>query len=170
MAAHRFGPPGPWWAGLRLRAVAPVLVGLVLLLAVTNFYWAGRVNRLERQRTEQASAFARLLAEAPTIPLIADTPPAYMQGVVYAPTQGQLALLCVYDMPALPADKAYQLWLIRDGMRDSGGVFQVSKDGFGLLVIRPDRPLSEYSALGITVEPAGGSPAPTSPRVLGASL
>jgi anti-sigma-K factor RskA len=168
-APPRKDTPGPWWARLRLRTVAPVLVGLVLLLAVTNLYWASRVMGLGRQATEQGAVLARF-ANAPAIPLITDTPAAYMQGVIYAPAEGQVALLCVYDMPALPAGKAYQLWLIRDGTRDNGGVFQVSKDGFGLLVVQPERPLSEYSAVGITVEPAGGSPAPTSPRVLGASL
>jgi len=169
LAASPAGASVPWWSRLRLRSMAPALAALVLLLAISNLYWAGRAMGLERQATEQAAVLARL-ANAPAIPLIADTPAAYMQGVIYAPTEGQVALLCVYDMPALPADKAYQLWLIQDGKRDSGGVFQVNKDGFGLLVIRPDRPLSEYTALGITVEPASGSPAPTSPRVLGASL
>jgi anti-sigma-K factor RskA len=33
-------------------------------------------------------------------------------------------------------------------------------------VVAP-QPLDTYSALGITIEPAGGSPAPTGPKVLG---
>jgi anti-sigma-K factor RskA len=131
--------PGARWAWPRMRFLAPAFVALVLLLAISNLYWAGRVDRLERQATDQASIFARLLAEAPAIPLAADPSAAWAQGVIYAPTQSQLALLCVYDMPELPPGKAYQLWLIRDGQRDNGGVFQVSKDAFGLLVIRPDR-------------------------------
>jgi len=158
-----------WWARLRLRTLAPVLAALVLLLAISNVYWAGRVNGLERQTAEQTAFLARL-TDAPSVRLIADAPASYAQGVVYRPTGSPVALLCVYGMSALPTDKTYQLWLIKDGQRDSGGLFQVSKDGFGLLVIRPDRPLSDYSAVGITVEPAGGSPAPTSPRLLGASL
>jgi hypothetical protein len=161
--------PAPWWAGLRMRSLVPVLGALVLLLAITNFYWVGRVNRLQRQATEQ-SAFLTRLADAPAVPLTADAAAPYAQGVVYRPTDSPVALLCVYGLPALPADKTYQLWLIKDGQRDSGGLFRVTQDGFGLHVIRTERPLSEYSAVGITVEPAGGSPAPTSPRVLGASL
>jgi anti-sigma-K factor RskA len=167
--APRPATPGSWWASLRLRAVGPALAGLIFVLAITNFYWVGRVNRLERQATDPAAFLARL-ADAPTVALTADTPESYAQGVVYRPTDSPIALLCVYGMPALPADKTYQLWLIKDGQRDNGGLFRVSKDGFGLLVIRPNRPLSDYSAVGVTVEPAGGSPAPTSPRVLGANL
>jgi anti-sigma-K factor RskA len=161
--------PGAWWARRPIRSFAPVLAALVLLLAITNLYWVNRVNRLEHQATDQAAFLVRL-ADATTVALSADGPAAYAQGVVYRPTDSRLALLCVYRMPALAPDKTYQLWLIRNGQRDSGGLFRVSPDGFGLLVIQPDRPLSEYNAVGITVEPAGGSSAPTSPRVLGASL
>ena len=161
--------PGPWWARTRMRTLASMLAALILLLAGGNLYWVGRVNRLERQATAQA-AFLTGLANAPAVALTADTPESYAQGVVYRPTDSPVALLCVYGMPTLPADKIYQLWLIKDGQRDSGGLFRVSKDGFGLLVIRPNRPLSDYSAVGITVEPASGSPAPTSPRLLGANL
>jgi anti-sigma-K factor RskA len=167
--APREAAPGPWWARPRLRPAVFALGAAVLLLAVTNFYWFGRVKGLE-QRAAGPAVTASWLADAAAIPLRADGSGAWAQGVVYAPKGAQPALLCVYGMPALPAGKTYQVWLIKDLRRDSGGLFQVSPDGFGLLVLRPERPLSEYSAVGITVEPAGGSPGPTSPRVLGASL
>jgi RNA polymerase sigma-70 factor (ECF subfamily) len=47
---------------------------------------------------------------------------------------------------------------------------KVAGDGYGILLIRSPRLLREYDALGITVEPAGGSPGPTTPRVLGTEL
>lgn len=167
--ARREEKPEPWWARLRFRSFAPALGAIVLLLVISNLYWVRRVSRLEQQAAGQTASLAGL-AGAPAIPLRAEGSGGWSQGVVYAPTDGQVALLCVYGMPALPSDKTYQLWLIKDGKRDSGGLFRVTQDGFGLLVVRPDLPLSEYSGLGVTVEPAGGSPAPTSPRVLGASL
>jgi anti-sigma-K factor RskA len=168
-AARPRAKPASWWDRLRMRPMAPALGAVILLLAITNLYWFGRMNRLERQASQQASVFDSL-ANAPAIPLYADAAETWAQGVVYTPPGGQMALLCVYKMAALPPGKAYQLWLIRDGQRDSGGVFQVTSDGFGLLVVRPTRPLREYRAVGITVEPGGGSPAPTSPRVLWGSL
>jgi anti-sigma-K factor RskA len=167
--ARREAAPAPWWARLRASLFVPAFVAAVLLLVITNRYWFGRMDRLGHQVAQQASVFASL-ANAPAIPLHADTSAPNAQGVVYASSDGQIALLCVYGMPALPPDKAYQLWLIKDGKRDSGGVFQVSEYGFGILMVRPTGPLDEYSAVGITIEPAGGSPAPTSPRVLGGSL
>jgi anti-sigma-K factor RskA len=166
---RRRGTLEPWWARLRVQPLALLLGAAVLLLVVTNFYWFGRFNRLQQQTTAQVAALADL-SSAAAIPLRADPSGGRAQGVVYELTGGQIALLCVYDMSALPPDKTYQLWLIKNGNRESGGLFQVTQDGFGLLVIRPERPLTEYSAVGITAEPAGGSAAPTSPRVLGGNL
>ena len=170
VASRREAAPASRWTRLRGALLLPALAAAILLLLVTNVYWINRTNHLERQAAEQASIFA-----GAAIPLYADTSASYAsstyaQGVVYMSSDGRVALLCVYGMPALPSDKTYQLWLIKDGKRDSGGLFTVSGYGFGLLVVRPTRPLSEYSAVGITVEPSSGSPAPTSPRVLGGSL
>ena len=161
--------PAPWWTRPGSRLLVPGLAFAVLLLVISNLYWFSRANGLQSQVAEQAS-LAASLTNASAISLHADTPAPNAQGVVYASTKEQIALLCVYGMPELPQDKAYQVWLIQDGKRESGGVFQVSEYGFGFLMVKPTRPLNEYSALGITVEPLGGSPAPTSPRVLGGSL
>jgi len=167
--AHHEAASRPWWTRLRGALLMPALAAAVLLLLVTNLYWFGRMNRLEHQVTEQASLVASL-ANVPVIPLHADTSASNAQGVIYASTDGQIALLCVYGMPELPPGKTYELWLIQDGRRDSGGVFEVSEYGFGFLMVKPTRPLKEYSSVGITIEPAGGSPTPTSPRVLGGNL
>jgi anti-sigma-K factor RskA len=167
--ARHEAAPRAWWTRLRGAFVVPALAAAVLLLLVTNLYWFGQMNRLDRQVAQQASLVASL-ANAPTIPLSAEASAPYAQGVVYPSTDGQAALLCVYGMPALPPDKVYQLWLIKDGKRESGGVFQVNEGGFGFLMVKPARPLTDYGSVGITIEPIGGSPAPTSPRVLGGSL
>jgi hypothetical protein len=80
------------------------------------------------------------------------------------------AVLIVFDMPPLQPQRAYQLWLIRDGTRDNGGVFQVDARGFGMLRIQAPVPFATYQAAGITEEPSSGSPGPTSPRVIGGKL
>jgi anti-sigma-K factor RskA len=80
------------------------------------------------------------------------------------------ATLVVEDLPPLEGDRQYQLWLIREGQRTSGGIFSVTPQGYGCLLILSPLPLNSYQALGITVEPAGGSPGPTGQRVLGGSL
>jgi anti-sigma-K factor RskA len=78
--------------------------------------------------------------------------------------------LIVQDLPLLPSDRVYQLWLLRDSTRDNGGIFQVDAQGFGMLLIHAPHPLADYRAAGITEEPAGGSSGPTSPRLIGGRL
>jgi anti-sigma-K factor RskA len=80
------------------------------------------------------------------------------------------AVLIVQNLPPLPSNRVYQLWLIRDGIRDNGGIFQVDNQGFGMLFIQAPHTFNAYQAAGITAEPAGGSPGPTSPRVIGGKL
>ena len=81
------------------------------------------------------------------------------------------AVLIVQNLPSLPQDRAYQIWLGRgDRQRDNGGVFRVDEQGFGLVSITAPRPFTAYQRVGITEEPAGGSPGPTSPRVIGGTL
>lgn len=153
-----------WFALLRRPAYLALAASLILLLA-TNLYWISRLAQAERR-----AALLSELLQAPSVSLRPDTDASQANGVLYVPRWGQVALLLVRDMPPLPADKAYQLWLVRSGQRESGGLFRVNRDGSGFLLVKSPRPLQEYEAVGITAEPAGGSPGPTSPRVIGGGL
>lgn len=91
-------------------------------------------------------------------------------GIIYISQNGREGALIVEDLPPLGAEEQYQLWMIRDGQRDSGAIFSVSEDGYRTLQIVAPRPLEDYISFGITIEPAGGSPGPTGQRVLGFNL
>lgn len=166
--------PARWNVAFLRRPAFALGMAALALLVLTNVYWANRVGRLEQQTNEVAA-----LAEAPGIPLrvavAADpTDPAYdahgPSGVVYAQPGSRIALLCVYALPELEADKTYQAWLVENGKRDSAGTFRVNHEGYGVLIINAGKPVTDYQQVGITVEPAGGSPAPTTPRVIGGAL
>ena len=92
------------------------------------------------------------------------------RGWIYVDPGTADALLVAYKLPPLGPDRAYQLWLVRDGGRDDGGVFQVDTRGFGILRIQAPMPFASYQRVGITEEPASGSPGPTSARVIGGKL
>ncbi len=92
------------------------------------------------------------------------------QGVIAIAANGRNATLTVADLPALPPEQQYQLWLIEDDQRISGAVFSVNENGWAEVAVDSERPLTEYGAFGITIEPAGGSPGPTGERVLGHNL
>ena len=71
-------------------------------------------------------------------------------------------------VPAPPAGKVYQMWLIpKDG---SAPVSQGLMDEEALSKPAVVEGISSAAALGITVEPAGGSPSPTTPTVAAAPL
>ncbi len=92
------------------------------------------------------------------------------RGIIYISADGRNGTIIVDQLPQLEPDQQYQLWLIQDGQRTSGAVFSVDQDGYRGLQIASPRPLQEYGAFGITIEPAGGSPSPTGERVLGYNL
>jgi anti-sigma-K factor RskA len=138
---------------------------VVALLILSNAYWMGRVGRIERE-----TAVLGAILEAPGVALQATAELPTGRGVLYAPGGANKGLLCVYDLPALPADRTYQAWLVRNGQRTSAGTFRVNEDGYGVLLIRADQPLETFDSLGVTAEPAGGSPAPTGPRLMGGEL
>jgi anti-sigma-K factor RskA len=72
------------------------------------------------------------------------------------------------DVPAPPAGKVYQMWLIpKDG---SAPVSQGLMDEEALSKPALVKGIASASALGITVEPTGGSPKPTTPVVAAATL
>jgi len=154
----------PW---LRVPAFALVLAAVLLL--ISNAYWWSRVTQLENQLTLQATAIP-LIATGQRARLVGDAPAPQAWGELHFQPQAQVALLQVHQLPPLPPGKVYQLWLIQNGQRDSGGLFRVDERGEGILLVTSPKPLREYDAVGVTVEPEGGSPGPTSPRVIGGNL
>lgn len=91
-------------------------------------------------------------------------------GVMVISEDGEHGTLVVDRLPYLEEDQQYQLWLVSDGERTSGGVFSVSREGYGSMWVKAPLPLASYQGCGITIEPAGGSPGPTGPRVLRAEI
>lgn len=91
-------------------------------------------------------------------------------GLVVYTQNGKSGFLVVNNLAPLPDDKEYQLWLIKENKRTSGGIFSVSADGYHVMEIESPELLTNYDGFGITIEPAGGSPGPTGAKVLGGSF
>ena len=165
--AGRTEPPNAsWWDSLTtfFRRVSPAwgLASLVLVLALAAS------NLLLWQQVSDLRS-----APPPALHVVnldhTDVAPE-ASGMVVVSMDGEYGTLVVDHLIPLGANQQYQLWLIKDGKRTSGGVFSVSEDGYGALVVDSPLPLVDYDGFGITVEPRGGSPRPTGPRVLGGSL
>jgi anti-sigma-K factor RskA len=78
--------------------------------------------------------------------------------VVYWNANRKKSYLNVVNLPEPPQDKQYQLWAIVDGKPTDMGVFEVKKDSSDL---QPVPFIAEPQAFAVTLEPKGGSPAPT---------
>jgi anti-sigma-K factor RskA len=159
-------PRASWWDKLArvMQRTSPAwgLAGLLVILALAlgNLWLWQQLGRY--QGTTQPGPLR-------TIPLTSTDAAPAASGLVVVSTDGEHGTLVVDGLPPLDAEHQYQLWLIRDGQRTSGGVFSVDAEGYGSLWVLSPQPLSSYSAFGITIEPAGGSPGPTGQKVLGSA-
>ncbi|HEX5505512.1 MAG TPA: anti-sigma factor [Thermomicrobiales bacterium] len=165
----------PRW--LRVVPALAVAAALALLLG-----WNVAVQRqlnAERDRTaaltqqvQTEDAIARLIQSPTSAHSLTDsnlTPRPV--GYIYTDPRSATALMLAYRMPPLAPGQRYQLWLIRtDGGRDSGGLFTVDERGDGQMIVHAPQPFGHYRSVGVTAEPWDGSPAPTTPRVVGGAI
>ena len=130
---------------------------LLLVFLTSNLLLWGQVNRLQSQEAQNLITVALQGSE--------NAPDA--TGLLVMSEDGEYGVLVVDRLPELSSLEQYQLWLIHDGQRTSGGVFSVNEEGYGNLTIESQASLLDYNAFGITVEPMGGSSGPTGINVLG---
>lgn len=97
-----------------------------------------------------------------------------LNGTEKAPTAGGVfyqhndrAILVLHGLPPLPANQTYQLWLIpAQGTPAPAGLLSIaSVDPNEQQVNLPERALA-YQAIGISIEPAGGSETPTAGSIV----
>lgn len=161
---------------------------LIVVLLLANLFLLNQVGRLRMSQSDLRDEIARLNAtqlalddqlglQAQAVAMLADATP---QETVLASPDGatpseasvlwnpewRVGVLYAHEFPPLAQDMVYQLWLNQDGQRTSAGLFTVDDTGNGSLVFHLPVNLDELTSLGVTTEPAGGSPGPTSPAVV----
>ena len=77
--------------------------------------------------------------------------------------------LLVSSLAPLPPERAYELWTISGGTPRPAGLFTVDASGRGAHQVDPV-PGGRPQVFAVTIEPAGGVPAPTGPIVLKGAL
>jgi anti-sigma-K factor RskA len=160
--------------------LAPWLAAAVFALAAVFFFRQsdGLSQRVAQLQSESAQQQAQLekarevvttltSTEALRVTLVAAQAPPQPQGkAIYVRDRSSLVFLAS-NMPALPAQKAYELWLIpTNGAPIPAGVFKPDAHG-SATVIQPPLPAGvEAKAFAITIEPEQGSATPTMPIVM----
>lgn len=108
---------------------------------------------------------ALLAAPSSAVPLPGTEAAPAAAGRIYS--DGQAGLLVLQGLAALSDDQIYQLWLIpADGAPVPSGLIAVAERGTTLYDLSLPGVVSDFAAVGLSIEPAGGSPAPTGPIVL----
>jgi len=120
-------------------------------------------QQAELQRTRDV--VATLTAPEAQVVTVAEpnTPPQPQGKAIYVRDRASLVFIAS-NLPALPPQKAYELWLIpTQGNPIPAGVFKPDARGYAT-VIHPSLPAGvEAKAFAVTVEPEAGSSTPTLP-------
>ena len=117
----------------------------------------GELNRKE----ELLNVLAAKQVEMVLMSGVPDFPVGYGK-IIWDPDR-KVAILQVSNLPPVPTDKDYQLWVIRGNQPISAGVFAVGTSEpayFKIEQLAVTNP-KEIAAFAITLEPKGGVPAPT---------
>jgi len=168
-------PRPQWWAALGWAAAAAMIV-VVAVLWNQNVQLKSSVAVLqglsEQQRLElgQARRVVNTLMAQDAMHI--DVMPVGQKALppqgkaIYSRQQNGLIFVASNLLP-LPAQKAYELWIIpTQGAPIPAGVFKPDAHG-GAMVINPPIPAGvEAKAFAITIEPEQGSQTPTMPIVM----
>jgi anti-sigma-K factor RskA len=139
-----------WWSSTPLL-VAAALVVVALLTTVWLKPWASDDD-------QSLSATERVLVDPDREEVVQRFPDGSSATVVVSRTEGR-AVIITEDMALAPEGKVYELWLQDDpeGPMVPAGLMPDDDDATVLL----EGDASDATAVGITVEPDGGSPEPS---------
>jgi hypothetical protein len=147
----------------------------VFVLWIQNRDLHENIARLENQSAHQQGQLERARevvetltsADAVRVTVVSANAPPQPQGrAIYVRDRSSLIFLAS-NMPKLPPQKAYELWLIpTSGAPIPAGVFKPDARG-SAQVIQPLLPAGvEAKTFAITIEPESGSSTPTMPIVM----
>ena len=184
------------WPRAALFRPWPLLAGASLVAAIVAVAWAVSLNaEVTRLRQENASLTAQvddlgaqnaalqqeLLAREQVIVLLSSPGVRAMtiagtehqpdaHGQLLADPNGQSAVLVVSGLAPLSEGQVYQFWLIRGDVPVSAGTFDVDEQGRAVLPVRSADAVGSFDAMGVSIEPEGGSLQPTGNIVMLGSL
>jgi anti-sigma-K factor RskA len=160
--------PRVFWPVVLSGAMAAGLAAVVVGWSVSSTYekrldaLAREADQLRAELNAQQTVIAILRDPATQVVALAGLPPApgARARVMWHATAG--GVFVATGLPAIPAGKAYQLWAIAGSNAPvSAGVFTVDASGTGSLAVRPLPGVASVNAFAVTLEPAGGLPAPS---------
>ncbi|MET9403232.1 anti-sigma factor [Kitasatospora sp. NPDC002965] len=144
----------------KLALAASVAVAATLGGVAVHQHDEARQARARADRLVEQQAALGSLFTAPDVRTTSATAGTGKATVVWSESRGRAGLLAA-GMPALPPDRTYELWFDDAGTMRPAGLLPA---GTGAVLL--DGPIAGAAGVGVTVEPAGGSPHPTGAPVM----
>jgi hypothetical protein len=144
--------------GLILGAAAAAV-----LIFIGGAFVGSALSGNNSYQSQQASALAQINAAPDVQRATATVAGGGTATLVWSGELGRSALVAD-GLPALPDDKTYELWYMRDGKAIPAGTMTPSGSGSTWRVLTGD--MRAGDTVGLTVEPSGGSERPTSDPIV----
>jgi anti-sigma-K factor RskA len=146
----------PWVTRLALPAAAALALLAVGVGIISRPVPDDTSDRLMEILTAPDAAFAQAVG-----------PGDSRARLVMSPDK-QEAVFVVLGMEPAPHAHVYELWLVHEDGHASAGVFDVDEQGRAMHMLSAD--MDPVIAVGVTIEPEGGSPEPTTEPLMLISL
>jgi anti-sigma-K factor RskA len=166
-SAQKISRPRSAWT-INLPMIGLAVMAALLFFNIFSFVKIQSLQRQQAQLAHQIENNQTLLAMlsypgTQTLPINAGD----ITGNLLLDKDRNIAALVVWNLPELDANQTYQAWLIdSQGERTSAAVFHPGpNEPFTSIPIISPGELSNFTGVGVTVEPAGGSNQPTGARV-----
>lgn len=152
----------------------------VALLAVAAIVYQNQLTNAVlaqvRQQLNQSNLEAASLRSALALLQAPETQEVTFGRGAPAPPRGRVffnpssILLIASNLPAPPAGKTYEMWIIRGGKPVPAGLFASSPQGTALHFHSPATPVLATDTVAVTLEIAAGVDAPTSTPIIAVQL
>jgi len=163
-----------WWSGVRWAAALALVIMTLLLWRQNRDLQqriAGLAGELEQQQSELQRArevVATLTKPDAVVTVVKTNTPPQPQGKAFYVRDHSRLVFIANNLPKLPPQKAYELWLIpsNGAAPIPAGVFKPDARGSATLIDPPLPAGVEAKAFAMTIEPEQGSSTPTMPIVM----
>ena len=88
------------------------------------------------------------------------------EGMLMISAQGGTGILMAKGLEPSSVDKAYYVWLRKNGQRVTVGQLYVDETGWGVITLWPDQPITLFQQVRVTEQPAQGTADPDRSPVL----
>lgn len=155
-------PTGPQGRSRMLAWAGTIAAALLLVSTITL---QRQVSKLQREQADQQEIVALLSEPRTRVAAFQDSGSPIHGHIAVSPAGTQIHL-ALSNLPALPANQTYQLWLINGATPESAGIFQTDAQGTANVLLKLGASIPTYQVAGITIEPAGGSATPSGKPIL----